>query len=144
MPYLSHDQKFVYIVYELDEQLRFYFVLENCDKIMHLRFNFDACPVHSPFGFVHLAHQNLGVCALFCHNSLAKVNTHLLIYNRQTPSNTCKTTILQKQYLPDDTSTMLVSIYGTFILCSPTFLKGVSLRSLKLVKGLGLTIFNSG
>ena len=30
-------------------------MLENCDKIMHLRFNFDACPMHSPFGFVHLS-----------------------------------------------------------------------------------------
>ena len=40
------------------------FVLENLDKIMHLRFNFDACPVHSPFGFVHLMHQNLSACAL--------------------------------------------------------------------------------
>ena len=29
-------------------------MLENLDKIMHLRFNFDACPMHSPFGFVHL------------------------------------------------------------------------------------------
>ena len=49
-----------------------YFVLKNCDKIMHLRFNFDARPMHSPFGFVHLTHQNLSVCAFFCHNSLAK------------------------------------------------------------------------
>ena len=56
-------------------------MLGNCDKIMHLRFNFDACPVHSPFGFVHLTNQNLSVRALFCHNSLAKVNTQLLIYN---------------------------------------------------------------
>ena len=29
---------------------------------------------------VHLTHQNLSVRALFCHNSLAKVNTQLLIY----------------------------------------------------------------
>ena len=58
-----------------------YFVLENLDKIMHLRFNFDACPMHSPFGFVHLKHQNLSARALFCLNSLAKVNTQLLIYN---------------------------------------------------------------
>ena len=55
-------------------------MLENLDKIMHLRFNFDACPMHSPFGFVHLTHQNLSGRALFCLNSLAKVNTHLLIY----------------------------------------------------------------
>ena len=55
-------------------------MLENLDKIMHLRFNFDACPMHSPFGFVHLTHQNLSARALFCLNSLAKVNTQLLIY----------------------------------------------------------------
>ena len=67
-------------MYELDKQLRIYFVLENSDKIMHLRFNFDACPMHSPFGFMHLTHQNLSARALFCLNSLAKVNTHLLIY----------------------------------------------------------------
>ena len=48
---------------------------------MHLLFNFDACPMHSPFGFVHLTHQNLSARALFCLNSLAKVNTQLLIYN---------------------------------------------------------------
>ena len=56
-------------------------MLENLDKIIHLRFNFDACPMHSPFGFVHLTHQNLSARALFCLNSLAKVNTQLLIYN---------------------------------------------------------------
>ena len=48
---------------------------------MHLRFNFDACPMHSPSRFVHLTHQNLSTRALFCLNSLAKVNTQLLIYN---------------------------------------------------------------
>ena len=42
-----------------------------------------ACPVHSPFGFVHLTHQNLSACALYCLNSLAKVNTQLLIYNQR-------------------------------------------------------------
>ena len=47
---------------------------------MHLRFPFDACPMHSPFGFVHLMHQNLRARVLFCLNSLAKVNTQLLIY----------------------------------------------------------------
>ena len=56
-------------------------MLENCDKIMHLRFNFDSCPMHSLFGFVHLTHQNVSTRALFCHNSLAKVNAQLLIYN---------------------------------------------------------------
>ena len=56
-------------------------VLENCDKIMHICFNFDAFPVHSPFGSVHLTHQNLSTHTLFCHNSLAKVNTQLLMYN---------------------------------------------------------------
>ena len=60
-------------------------MLENCDKIMYFRFNFDACPMHSPFGFVHLTHQNLRVRALFCHNSLAKVNVQLLVYNFPTP-----------------------------------------------------------
>ena len=40
-------------------------MLENLDKIMHLRFDFDACPVHSPFGFVHLTHQNLSARGLF-------------------------------------------------------------------------------
>ena len=55
-------------------------MLENLDKIMHLRFNFDACPMHSPSGFVHLTQQNLSTRALFCLNSLAKVNTQLLIY----------------------------------------------------------------
>ena len=54
-------------------------MLENFDKIMHLRFNFDACPMHSPSGFVHLTHQNLSARALFCLNSLAKVNTQLLL-----------------------------------------------------------------
>ena len=56
-------------------------MLENLDKIMHLRFNFDACPMHAPFGFVHLTHQNLSARALFCLNSFAKVNTQLSIYN---------------------------------------------------------------
>ena len=56
-------------------------MLENCDKIMRLHFNFDACSMHSPIGFVHLTHQNLGARALFCHNALAKVNMQLLIYN---------------------------------------------------------------
>ena len=87
MAYLSHNKrqkKFVYVMYELDQQLRIYFVLENLDKIMQLRFNFDACPMHSPFGFVHLTHQNLRARALFCLNSLAKVNTQLLIYKYET------------------------------------------------------------
>ena len=55
-------------------------MLDNCDKIMHLPFNFDACPMHSPFRFVHLMHQNLSARALFYHDSRAKVNTQLLIY----------------------------------------------------------------
>ena len=55
-------------------------MLENLDKIMHSRFNFDACPMHSPFWFMHLMHQNLSVPALSCLNSLAKVNTQLLIH----------------------------------------------------------------
>ena len=40
------------------------------------------CPMHSPSGFVHLTHQNLSARALFCLNSLAKVNTQLLIYKK--------------------------------------------------------------
>ena len=32
-------------------------MLENCDKTMHLHFNFDACLMHLPFGFVHLTYQ---------------------------------------------------------------------------------------
>ena len=81
MFYLSHikTKRNVYIVYELDQQLPIYFMLENCDKIMHLRFNFDTCPMHSPFGFVHLTHQSLSGFALFCHNLLAKVNTQFNI-----------------------------------------------------------------
>ena len=63
-------------------------MLENLDKIMHLCFNFDACPMHSSFGFVHLTHQNLSARALFCLNSLAKVNTQLLIYKYEWTSNT--------------------------------------------------------
>ena len=58
-------------------------MLENCEEIMHLRFNFDDCPMHSPFEFVHLTPQNLSARALFCHNALAKVNTQLLICNHQ-------------------------------------------------------------
>ena len=71
------------------KQTCFFFWPNNCIyllcarkfKIMHLRFNFDACPMHSPSGFVHLTHQNLRARALFCLNSLAKVNMQLLIYN---------------------------------------------------------------
>ena len=37
--------------------------------------------MHSPFGFVHLTHQNLSARTLVCRNALAKVNTQLLIYN---------------------------------------------------------------
>ena len=36
--------------------------------------------MHSPFVFVYLMHQNLSVRALFCHNSLTKVYTQLLMY----------------------------------------------------------------
>ena len=56
-------------------------MLKNLDKIMHLPFNFDACPMHSPFGFMHLTHQNLSARALFCLNPLAKANMQLLICN---------------------------------------------------------------
>ena len=72
-------------------------MLENCDKIMHLRFNFDACPMHSPFGFLHLTHQNLSARALFCHNSLTEVNTQLLIYNYKTITNYSILTVTHKK-----------------------------------------------
>ena len=56
-------------------------MLKNCDKLMHLCFNFDACPMHSPFGLVHMTHQNFSARAFFFfgHNLLAKVSTQLLI-----------------------------------------------------------------
>ena len=83
-------------------------MLENLDKIMHLRFNFDACPMHSPSGFVHLTHQNLSARALFCLNSLAKVNTQLLIYNYDidiiwvVPSvSTCKKVLITTKKIPE-------------------------------------------
>ena len=57
---------------------------------MHFCFNLDAYPMHSPFRFVHLTHQNLSGRALFCHNSLAKVNMQLLIYNTKTSIRTLK------------------------------------------------------
>ena len=53
---------------------------EDCYKIMHLRFNFDAYPMHSPFGFMQLTHQNLARMHFFGRNLLAKVRTQLLIY----------------------------------------------------------------
>ena len=56
-------------------------MLENCDKIMYFSFNFDACLMHSPFGFLHMTYQNLSARALICHNSFANVNMQLLIYN---------------------------------------------------------------
>ena len=57
----------------------YHFVLENCDNALALQF--DACPMHSSFGFVHLNHQNLSTYAVFCHALLTKVNMQLLIYN---------------------------------------------------------------
>ena len=51
-------------------------MLENCDKLMHFHFNFDAWPLHSLFMSLHLTHQNLSV-GTFSHNSLAKVSTQL-------------------------------------------------------------------
>ena len=69
---LSHNEndKFVYMSWCRDSNCVFTFMLENCGKIIHFRFNLDACPMHSPFGFVHLTHQNLSVRGLFWHNSL--------------------------------------------------------------------------
>ena len=48
-------------------------------------FNFDACQMHPPFGFVHLPHQKSEKnknkkTKKNPRNSLAKVNTQLLIY----------------------------------------------------------------
>ena len=62
-----------------------YVILQNlCDwweNLLDFPWFQDACPVHSPFRFVHLTYQNLSAGVLFCLNSLAKVNTQLLIYN---------------------------------------------------------------
>ena len=68
---------------------------------MHLRFNFDVCPMHSPFGFVHLTHQNLSARALFCLNSLAKVNTQLLIYNCQLTTHFLQLYKVAKEVRPE-------------------------------------------
>ena len=52
---------------------------------MRLRFNFDACLMHSPFEFVHLTPQN-SVRALFCHNLLAKeIRSHLSLIDNVPP-----------------------------------------------------------
>ena len=59
-------------------------MLENCVKIMFLHFTFDACPMHSPFGFVRLTHQNKALYALFCQNSLTTFNEQLFIYDSLT------------------------------------------------------------
>ena len=39
----------------------------------------NALSVQFAFGFEHLTHQNFSACALFCHNSLAIVNTLLIM-----------------------------------------------------------------
>ena len=59
-------------------------MLENLDKIMH--FNFDACPLHALTLRVRELNQNLSAIRehYFCLNSLAKVNTQLLIYKYKT------------------------------------------------------------
>ena len=49
-----------------------YFTAREFRQNNALALQFDACRVHLPFGFVHLTHQNLRACALFCPNSLAK------------------------------------------------------------------------
>ena len=87
-------------------------MLENLDKIMHLRFNFDAYPMHSPFGFVHLTHQNLSARALFCLNSLAKVNTQLLIYNSTSPLNQL---ITEATCINEDTESLLDHVYVSHV-----------------------------
>ena len=82
MSYLSH-KKTKFVLMSCMNQINncvFTFSLRIVTNIMHFRFNFDACPVYLPFGFVHLTHQNLmSPLTLFCHNPLEKGNTQLLI-----------------------------------------------------------------
>ena len=48
------------------------FVLQNLYKIMHLHFNFDTCPVHSPFGFVSML-ALIGLHAICCCGQSGRV-----------------------------------------------------------------------
>ena len=73
---------------------------------MHLRISFNACPMHSPFGFVHLTHQNHGAHALFCHNSLAKVNMQLLIYKSSMVGSTAHL-VIPREYTSFEISSLL-------------------------------------
>ena len=81
MSYLSHNKRqkslFINVVYE---QLRIYFVLENLDKIMHLRFNFDVCPMHSPFGFLHLTEASMNKISARVNFILSKFTRKRKIY----------------------------------------------------------------
>ena len=74
---LCKKDKFFYVVYELDKCV--FTFLEFRQRIMHFCFDFDACPVYSPFGHVYLTHQNLSSCALFCLNSLAHKSKYAVI-----------------------------------------------------------------
>ena len=69
--------------------------------------------MHSPFGFMHLTHQSLSARALFCLNSLAKVNTHLLIYKYAEAIDTvCAAAILElKQALGVQTTLNLTQAH---------------------------------
>ena len=65
MSYLLHNErqkKIVQVVYELDNNCVLTLCCKTATKLMH--FNFDACAMHSPLGFVHLGHQNLSVCII--------------------------------------------------------------------------------
>ena len=53
----------------------------NYPKLIRYHFDFDACSVHSPFGFVR---------ALFCLDSLAKVNTQRDKKEKKTKQNNTK------------------------------------------------------
>ena len=54
-----------------------------------MRFNFDACPVHSPFWFVHLMHQNLSVCITLSKFAWKSKYAVIIIYNVNLISYNC-------------------------------------------------------
>ena len=82
MSYLSYNKNLFMLCMNKIKGLHIYFVLEHAHEMLkHAHKMLDACPVHSPFRFVYLTLQNLSAYALLCINSLAKVNTQLLIYN---------------------------------------------------------------
>ena len=107
-------------------------MLGNCDKIMLFCFNFDTCPMHSPFGLAHLKHQNLSASALFCHNSIAKVNTRLFIY-KYSLMNGCDLKYFFHWSIVDKGTHKILATYGTKKVHFRNFSKKVIvlLRSLK-------------